>query len=147
MLFSFRPWVGFFVACVALAVQLFGFAMMAFACRPCAQRQCAAPWRWQATKKCVGRRQHRRRLVCRGFLALAQALAVPVGRAVSFHCNGWYLFTAALNVSIPICLYFSVVDGYLWPAKLCTRLKSCPCFNRFAITLCRIVCAFTFLFG
>jgi hypothetical protein len=29
MLLSFRLWFGFFVACVLLAVQLFGFAIMA----------------------------------------------------------------------------------------------------------------------
>lgn len=106
MLFSFRRGLAFLwlmcVGCTALWLCNDGFVY-----RLCVQRQCAALWRWQATKKCVGWRQHRRRLVCFGLCVLAQALAVPVGGIVrlcitaGFHSAAW-LFVLDISDLYPI---------------------------------------------
>lgn len=90
MLFSFRRVLAFLWLVCVLAVQLFGFAMMAL----CVGSVCKD----NVLHCSVGKRQKNalaggntaKRLVCCGFCVLAQAFAVPVGRAA------WLYFAAAV---------------------------------------------------
>lgn len=79
MLFSFRPVCWLFAACEALAVAALcccsdGFCAVAL----CAIAMCCTKQK-ASGKKMRGRAATPQRLVCCGFYALAQALAVPVG--------------------------------------------------------------------